>query len=156
MPNWVYNKLLVIAEEGKEKKLKDLLDTEFIFRTLLPIPHDLDTMKNQSPKTKASSNDDPKAQQEMIEKHGAKDWYEWCNKYWGTKWDRSEYEIVQDDWKNGNIEVYFNTAWSPPVEILKFISEKYGVKIIDHYEEEGYMSAGHLEFKSGEVGEKLL
>ena len=116
----------------------------------------MDAVKNPSPKTKASSEDNPKAEKEMIQKHGAKNWYDWCIKNWGTKWDRSEYEVVSDEWKDGSIEVLFSTAWSPPAEILKLISTKYGVKIIDHYEEEGYNSAGHIEFKNGQMGVSLL
>jgi len=152
MPNWVDNKLLVIAEKGKEKNLREILDTEFQFQTFLPIPFDLDTVKNPDAKTKASSEDNPVAQKEMIEKYGAEDWYHWCLNNWGTKWDRSDYEVVSDEWKEGSIEVFFRTPWSPPTEILKIISKKYGVRIIDHFEEEGFMSAGHLEFKNGQSG----
>lgn len=142
MPNWVANKCLVIGKD--KKKLTELFETEFQFSKILPLPVDLDPKKISAP------NKDEKLAKAMRLKHGSADWYEWCNKNWGTKWDRTEYEVIEDIGEE-TFEIYFMTAWSPPTEILKHISKKYDVKIIDHFEEEGYNSAGHLEFIDGEM-----
>ena len=38
-------------------------------------------------------------------------WYYWRNSHWGTKWEICDptYEVV-----DGNVVIYFNTAWAPP------------------------------------------
>jgi hypothetical protein len=46
-------------------------------------------------------------------------WYDWSVENWGTKWDVSE---THED-ENGYI--CFDTAWSTPVELICFLSEKY-------------------------------
>jgi len=130
---------------GDTQKLKELLDIEFSFEKILPLPKELDPKKISSP------NNDSKLAEKLRKKFGAGDWYEWCNKYWGTKWDHTEYHVVLDMAQEGQVEVFFMTAWSPPIEILKVISKDYGVKIIDHFEEEGYQSAGHIEFEDGKI-----
>jgi hypothetical protein len=145
LPNWVDNKILVIGKPN-DPKLKELAEEiKFSFEKILPIPKELDPEKIAAP------NCDSDLAEKLRRKYGAGDWYEWCNKYWGTKWDRSEYQVIDERYDNGEFEAFFMTAWSPPVEILKVISKDYDVTIIDHFEEEGYQSAGHLEFKNGEM-----
>jgi len=107
---------------GEKDQLQQLLDVDFSFEKIRPIP---DSKKDG--------------------------WYEWNLENFGCKWDHSEYEVRHVDLDDGFIEVYFETPWSPPTEILKYISKEYGVRIIDHWEEEGYQSAGHLEFDEGKI-----
>jgi hypothetical protein len=47
------------------------------------------------------------------------DWYDWSIQNWGTKWDVSE---THED-ENGYI--CFDTAWSTPIELINYLSEKY-------------------------------
>ncbi|AAP95799.1 hypothetical protein A6046_01090 [[Haemophilus] ducreyi] len=51
-----------------------------------------------------------------IAKYGASDWYHWCIKNWGTKWNA---EMLDDSILEGqkhSLECFFNTAWCPPEE----------------------------------------
>jgi hypothetical protein len=54
-------------------------------------------------------------------------WYDWQINNWGTKWDRYNYKLGISG-KLGFV-AYFTTAWSPPIELLKYIVDKYNVKI---------------------------
>lgn len=41
-------------------------------------------------------------------------WYDWNVREWGTKWDASEVELMENfNPKDGHISYRFNTAWSP-------------------------------------------
>jgi len=66
-------------------------------------------------------------------KYGAKTWYEWCNKNWGTKWNA--FEVC---WNENSIE--FTTAWRAPEPIFKKMCEDFpGSELLFTCEyEEGY------------------
>lgn len=46
-------------------------------------------------------------------------WYDWNIKNWGTKWGAYD----QQDKRNTNNVIFFNTAWSTPRPIIKKLSE---------------------------------
>lgn len=58
-----------------------------------------------------------------IEKYGAPTWYEWCIRNWGCKWNAcgydDEYDYTQDECMT------FDTAWSPPHQILEKLAADY-------------------------------
>ena len=48
------------------------------------------------------------------------DWYEWHNKYWGTKWNAYDgYTIIGKSY----VQFVFNTAWATPDNIYKKLDE---------------------------------
>lgn len=56
-------------------------------------------------------------------KYGAYDWYDWCYKNWGTKWNAFDFELEYDDEEDdGNICFKFTTAWGAPEEWIKELS----------------------------------
>lgn len=57
---------------------------------------------------------------EWEEKYGYWSWYTWCIENWGTKWNASEVEISRES--PTVLNVYFATAWSAPVQIIKKLS----------------------------------
>jgi len=63
-------------------------------------------------------------------------WYNSNIDNWGTKWDVSVSESVQDI-QSDCIVLSFESAWSPPVEAFKSIASKYGVEVEMYYEECG-------------------
>ena len=71
-------------------------------------------------------------------------WYDWRLQNWDTKWDAYDVEVVDDDPEN--IEIEFNTAWSPPEAICHALREKYQdtVSISWFYDEPGCEIAGYL------------
>ena len=60
---------------------------------------------------------------ENKEKHGATDWYQWCIKHWGTKWNA--YSVVAGKTDDREATIHFETAWSPPLPVLDELSKLY-------------------------------
>jgi len=71
-------------------------------------------------------------------------WYDWRLANWDTKWDAYDVEVVDPDPEN--LEIEFNTAWSPPEAICHALREKYEdtVSISWFYDEPGVEMAGYL------------
>ena len=71
-------------------------------------------------------------------------WYDWRVQNWDTKWDAYDVEVVDPDPEN--MEITFNTAWSPPEAICHALREKYEdtVSISWFYDEPGMEFAGYL------------
>ena len=49
--------------------------------------------------------------------------YEWCNVNWGTKWNACEARIEQQS--ETSVMITFNTAWSPPLQVLDKLAVLY-------------------------------
>ena len=70
-------------------------------------------------------------------------WYDWRVQNWDTKWDA--YDVVVTDDDPDQLEVEFNTAWSPPEAICNEIREQYpDLAISWFYDEPGCEIAGYL------------
>ena len=70
-------------------------------------------------------------------------WYDWRVQNWDTKWDAYDVEVVDDDPEN--MEITFNTAWSPPESICSALREQYpDVSVSWFYDEPGCEIAGYL------------
>jgi len=71
-------------------------------------------------------------------------WYDWRVQNWDTKWDAYDVEVVDPDPEN--LEIEFNTAWSPPEAICHALREKFEdtVAISWFYDEPGCEIAGYL------------
>lgn len=76
---------------------------------------------------------------------GCGDWYEWSLRFWGTKWDACDAYREKDD-------IFFESAWSPPLTLLKSLSQQYpSVKIVAWYYEPGFLLAGKFVCEAGEI-----
>ena len=70
-------------------------------------------------------------------------WYHWNISNWGTKWDACNVEI--DYYDDSQIEMRFDTAWSPPEPICKRLREMFeDIHISWFYDEPGMEFAGYL------------
>ena len=70
-------------------------------------------------------------------------WYDWRVQNWDTKWDAYDVEVTDDD--PDQLEIEFNTAWSPPEAICNEIREQYpDLSISWFYDEPGCEIAGYL------------
>ena len=78
--------------------------------------------------------------------YGCDTWYDWCVKYWGTKWKASE------EYVNGN-SISFQTAWSVPGGILEefaFLCDEYDVTFEGKYaDEDRGCNAGYISSDDG-------
>ena len=122
MPNWTSNEVRFKSRINSQKQLdklkkrlegKEEIGTEalnkFDFNRIIKMPTALVNTKALEDKT------DNKAKR-MLKKYGAKDWYDWRNKNWGTKWNSVDTEITQDE--REGLTYTFNTAWDCPREIV--------------------------------------
>ena len=139
MPNWCYNRVEVYIEDAEElKRWKETVESKeskFDFNKIVPMPKELeDTVKG--------SNHVPS--EELKEKYGADNWYDWNVNNWGTKWNITVDENEVDD--DGDfIQYTFDTAWSPPSEIFYALRRKFpDVSISWFYDEPGMQFAGYL------------
>jgi len=70
-------------------------------------------------------------------------WYDWRLQNWDTKWDA--YEVSIDDDDPDQLEVSFETAWSPPEAICHAMREQYpDLSVSWFYDEPGMEIAGYL------------
>jgi hypothetical protein len=82
-----------------------------------------------------------------LETYGFKDWYDFCVSEWGTKWDISGGEIVGES--DTSLTIYFETAWSPPIEAYRKLDEQ-GFNIEAMYYESGMGFCGEYTTRHGE------
>lgn len=81
--------------------------------------------------------------------YGATTWYGWRLDNWGTKWEASGQERVNEN------TIRFQTAWSTPAPLIKTLSELFpDVKITMNYADEDIGSnTGVITAKNGKVSE---
>ena len=65
-------------------------------------------------------------------------WYAWRVQNWGTKWDGYEGRFNSGDFSSFS----FDTAWGPPLPIIKKLAELTGQTFILEYIEEGMFFCG--------------
>lgn len=176
MPNHCNNKMGIIGPtedievflKTVEIKESDKEDQPYkLFNGLMPTPIEL--VGTTSP-SKVKN-------EQLIEKYGSDNWYDWCNRNWGTKWgDYSltssginhesiyEYQVLENgetDYENpvkklsGQSSIHFDydTAWSPGCdELAEAIVNRFPrLNGFISYEEPGMAFAGQLLFANGEI-----
>jgi len=130
MPNWCNNSISIKTNSKLlYRKIKTHLETEAekddkghytnvgLFGLLYPEP---DYEKIDVHNWKGEKEDKGRA------------WWYWRVENWGTKWDVRSDDIqgdltceANDKYREYEIEFDFDTAWSPPIEWLRYCEEKY-------------------------------
>ena len=124
MPNWCNNTLTI---QGEEK------DVEKFAKKLHKI-------RNENNKVE----DLLKTFVSMPKKSNPDDWYNWNCDNWGTKWDACESYINHND--IDFFSVTFDTAWSPPIEWIKYIMKDFpDLRFSLEYDEPGCAFGGNLQ-----------
>lgn len=113
MPNWCSNQVVISGSKEDLNKVVGFLEEakkndDGLFNAILPMP---DHIKGT---TSGSKSPDYNEKGEPIT------WYSWCREKWGTKWDASD--LAFRFLKNGNLEITFQTAWSPALPIIHELS----------------------------------
>ena len=86
--------------------------------------------------------------QKNLDEHGCATWYDWSRKNWGTKWNA----YGHNHQRNTENTVYFQTAWSPPVELILELSRQFpNVELhLAYADEDTGCNVGKIKMKSGE------
>ena len=149
MPNWCSNDLTIITKTPKQftkliQGITNNSDQPFDFNRIIPTPQEL------------ADSDSPnkKNPQEMIDKYGHADWYDFRCAKWGTKWNACDVELQLES--PTEVSISFNTAWSPPIPIIEAIAQKYPfADITFSYYEEGMGFAGEFVYSKGQLVSEL-
>ena len=175
MPNWCQQYGEV---RGSNKELKRFIDAMRVERDaeweavpewnrlywdinkLFPIPTELhETMAggfsiNEDGTKKPEQVELEKKQAENIAKYGYKDWYDWANANWDTKWGACNVEFDEDSFSEGSnsIDLHWESAWSPAVGLIRNISAQFPELVFGmHFTEEANFFAGFMVFHNGEM-----
>jgi hypothetical protein len=86
---------------------------------------------------------------ELMEKYGADNWYDWCCKEWGTKWNAYSEEAFSDD------TFIFDSAWAHPYPVIAKLSEKFPDHAFEvkYADEDIGSNFGHYIIKNGDIDE---
>lgn len=93
-------------------------------------------------------------QAKNLAKYGHKDWYDWANENWDTKWGACNVEFDEDSFseESNSIILYWESAWSPAVGLIKNISAQFPELVFGmHFTEEANFFAGFMVFHNGET-----
>lgn len=80
-----------------------------------------------------------------FKKYGVRNWYDWSNKYWGTKWNGME--TLVNEYDN---TVLFQTAWACPFPILEELS-KYTDILVSFADEDIGNNYGIFKYSNGKL-----
>ena len=166
MPNHCHNRVTIYGSgndtdetRAQIAKLKQMFEDEECFTQIIPEPDWANTplMSSDMPKY---AWDKPKGKvgelPQYVDTAYGKSlrfvstdqiddrWYDWRVQNWDTKWDAYDVEVVDPDPEN--MEIQFNTAWSPPEAICHALREQFEdtVAISWFYDEPGMEFAGYL------------
>ena len=164
MPNHCHNRVTIYGSgndtdetRAQIAKLKQMFEDEECFTQIIPEPDWLNTplMSSDMPKydwdkAKGKVGELPQYVEDpwrrlVFKSTGIADdrWYDWRLQNWDTKWDC--YDVVVTDDDPDQLEVEFNTAWSPPTAICNEIREQYpDLAVSWFYDEPGCEIAGYL------------
>lgn len=147
MPNWCENILVVMGDQEQVTKFKEKVEDGGMFEKHLPTPVELLKIEG--------FNKDLDLSKKMIDKYGARDWYDWRVNNWGTKWDVDDIHVREADNVDGDLMAVvfsFDSAWSPPEAGIETISGMYK-DVVFHlqYEEPGMAFEGYCRCLNGET-----
>ena len=157
MPNHCYNRVTIYGSgndtdetRAQIAKLRAIFEDEEIFGQIIPEPDwpntplDEKTAGNWLHSKRGEVGELPQPNGLFKSTDCADDrWYDWRLQNWDTKWDA--YDISVDDDDPDQLEVSFNTAWSPPEAVCSALREQYpDLSVSWFYDEPGCEIAGYL------------
>jgi hypothetical protein len=175
MPNWCNNEVSISGSAVELSKLMALIKDNSFFQNVLPMPEELngfsspvhilsqeefEEQEKRFEEWKAMSEEEKREKnktwfsrgmtEEMSTERkalfGVDNWYDWCVRNWGTKWDVRK-EDIEMQYEHGDTfaELAFMTAWSPPEGIKMKLDEMFpDLDISWFYREDGCQIAGWL------------
>lgn len=158
MPNWCECDLLV---EGKPEELERFRqfargrDFEVLSADrFLPYPEEFRVLdaQHQALEKKASAGEIPWDLVRRFKDGFNSGGYEWCLKHWGTKWGICHSRLVEDNTGSGSLFYQFETAWTPPLPVIRRMGELFPrLRFKLEYYEGGMGFRGTFVVEGGEV-----
>jgi hypothetical protein len=143
MPNWCNNTLIVLKNSSEQDFVgfmrKSLKDGVFKLNGAFPTPPELLEQVTSDMKDR------------LKREYGHDNWYDWRIDNWGTKWDTDESSQNIIEHTDENFWIDFDSAWSPPIEWVKRVSNMYPTLTFEiTYMEEGMGFCGKFLCIGGE------
>ena len=111
MPNWCSNNVTFTHKDpAMIQRVVTAYNSDRLFSEFLPCPID-------------------------PEKDPDGDWHQWRVDCWGTKWDVTSVDEVTAE--GNTVNLYFDSAWSPPIEFYRWMEEELDFEIRAYYWEPG-------------------
>jgi hypothetical protein len=100
------------------RKVKDMQGNEIVVEVYRDIINEWDIQSaikrgETPPEPIPCNNATPDQQEELRQKYGSSNWYDWNLDNWGTKWDCSDSHYTEED-----KILQFQTAWACPEKII--------------------------------------
>jgi hypothetical protein len=159
MPNWCENDLTIT---GKPEELQRFLDfakgidggeeTALDFNQFIPYPEEYRKLNEAAKEWRKQHPEAPWTDRprDGYNQGG----YEWCIENWGTKWTAMATIDEDYDLEDGELVMHFDTAWSPPLPVIKKASELFPALQFDlRYFECGVGFNGVYRCQGGQVEE---
>jgi hypothetical protein len=165
MPNWCANRITASGEAADIAALKALVgseETAFDFNAIVPMPEILKhkgwgwrqfEIEGETVGLQSWYVPDPSEpltgarpftaeEQAQLDEIGAKDWYEWCNRNWGCKWNAAGADMTEDE--DDYAAWVLDTPWGPPLAVVEALRQRFpDLRFVGFYDEPGMMVAGY-------------
>ena len=129
------------------RKVKDMQGNEIVVEVYRDIINEWDIQSaikrgETPPEPIPCNNATPDQQEELRQKYGSSNWYEWNCDNWGTKWDCSDSHYTEED-----KILQFQTAWACPDKIIAEMKLMFpDLKFNGNYADEDFGSnVGYIE-----------
>jgi hypothetical protein len=138
MPNHVYHTLTLSDESQEPIVLEAIKLNGGLAQYFKPMP---DEMRDTASPTFVVDDEQKvdahhitqQRHDELVDKYGYDNWYDWAVNNWNTKWGTYSHE-----YDSGLMQLTFSTAWSPMGEdIMKMMSDKFKGSLLHLVEESG-------------------
>jgi hypothetical protein len=150
MPNWCSNRLIITGTEHALESFFSKANTDngpFSMHAFVPRPDELSD-------TSSPSKDTAERRQELRDKYGTDNWYDWSIENWGTKWDIDA--VVDLNAAEGEAEVTFDSAWGPPVVFVDRLAAMFpALHFVLEYAEGGMGFGGRRVYFKGSLTEEI-
>ena len=144
MPNWCNNTLYLSHDDDSMiQKVEDAYRADKLISEFYPCPPELtETIAGQAGDSDSYAQRLLEFKQKLnLEFFGAKDWYEWQVKNWGTKWDIAHDNGGDSDRQQNRIRISFVSAYAPPTGFYDKLLEL-GFSVSAYYYESGCCFCG--------------
>ena len=112
------------------------------FKHVIPIPEGLDIVAGRVGADDNAEQIALEAQEKLNEeRHGYKNWYDFCVNEWGTKWDTDAYDTVILPEDSNKVTFGFDTAWGPATGVYDALMDQ-GFAVRAYYYEPGMAFCG--------------
>jgi hypothetical protein len=129
-----------LTEDGKRIDFNKIVPMpERIHKTTLEIPILLDAEKQE-----AWEKEQEILQEQNLKDYGYKNWYDWSVANWDTKWNAYSCYTLEDEslTLEDLSDIGFQTAWSPPINVIRELAKLTGESLRMSYYDEGWMFGG--------------